>query len=235
MLGATIFRDRSRPLSAAHHRIVRNARTARTAATLLLCGLLAAAAGCSFSPTAARSTPAGKVTVAMPASVMPGQGYAFVPLLPATSAEKDARVQDEQFRARLQQALERSLQDKGYRPVDMARADFLVAYRVGVRDLREVLPVTEASSGSTRMNAVECTGGNCSQLVVRNDTGAPAVRYSASERTEGGLQVEMVEPASLRVVWSALNTGTVRPGVVDQARLDAVAAQTLAQLPAHTP
>jgi hypothetical protein len=222
-------------LSAAHHRIARNARIARTAATLLLCGLLAAAAGCSFSPTAARSTPAGKVTVAMPASVMPGQGYAFVPLLPSTSAEKDARVQDEQFRARLQQALERALQDKGYRPVDIARADFLVAYRVGVRDLREVQPVVEETSGATRMSAIECTGAGCSQLVVRNDTGAPVVRYSASERTEGGLQEEMVEPASLRVVWSALNTGTVRPGDGEQARLDAIAAQTLAQLPAHAP
>ncbi|HRF84428.1 MAG TPA: DUF4136 domain-containing protein, partial [Pseudoxanthomonas sp.] len=82
---------------------------------------------------------------------------------------------------------------------------------------------------------VECSGGRCSQLVVRNDTGTPVSRYTyvASERTEGGLQVEMVEPASLRVVWSALNAGTVQPGDATQARLDAIAAQTLAQLPAH--
>ncbi len=211
----------------------RTARIARIAAPLLLAGALVATTGCSFSPSAARATPGGKVTVAMPASVLPGQGYAFVPVPPSTSAEKDARVQDAQFREQLQLALDRSLQAKGYRPVDIASADFLVAYRAGVRDLREVQAVNEDDGATTRMAGVQCSGGNCSQLVVRNDTGAPVVRYSTSERTEGGLQVEMVEPASLRVVWSALNIGTIRPGAIDQARLDAVAVQTLAQLPPH--
>ena len=210
-----------------------DSRFARIAGPLLLCSLFAVA-GCASAPSAGRA-PAGKVTVAMPATALPGQGYAFVPLLPMTSAEQDARVQDEAFRARLRQALERSLQDKGYVPVDLAKADFLVAYRVGVRDMQEVVPVAEQAGGATRMAAVECSGGRCSQLVVRNDTGTPVSRYTyvASERTEGGLQVEMVEPASLRVVWSALNAGTVQPGDATQARLDAIAAQTLAQLPAH--
>ena len=205
----------------------------RVAGSLLLCGLLAAA-GCSTAPTAATAH-AGKVTVAMPASVLPGQGYAFVPLLAKTSAEQDARVQDEAFRARLQQALSQSLQAKGYVPVEVAKADFLVAWRVGVRDLQEVLPVAEQAGGSTRMAAIECSGGRCSQLVMRNDTGTPVSRYTytTSERTEAGLQVEMVEPASLRVVWSALNAGTVQPGDGDQARLDAIAAQTLESLPPH--
>ena len=70
---------------------------------------------------------------------------------------------------------------------------------------------------------------------MRTDTGTPVSRYTytTSERTEAGLQVEMVEPASLRVVWSALNAGTVQPGDGDQARLDAIAAQTLESLPPH--
>lgn len=208
-------------------------RLARVAGSLMLCGLFAVA-GCATVPATA-PVPAGKVTVAMPASALPGPGYAFVPLLPKTSAEQDARVRDEAFRDRLQQALERSLQAKGYVPVDMARADFLVAYRVGVRDLQEVVPVAEQAGGTTRMAAMECSGGRCSQLVVRNDSGTPVSNYTyvASERTEAGLQVEMVEPASLRVVWSALNAGTVHPGDGEQARLDAIAAQTLEQLPPH--
>lgn len=205
----------------------------RSATALALCGLLAAA-GCSTAPKSAHA-PAGRVTVAMPATALPGPGYAFVPLLPMTSAEQDARVQDEAFRARLQQALEHSLQAKGYVPVEMAKADFLVAWRVGVRDLQEVVPVVEQSGGTTRMAAVECRGGRCSQLVVRNDNGVPVSRqaYTMTERTEGGLHVEMVEPDSLRVVWSALNAGTVRAGDGQQAPLDAIAAQTLEPLPAR--
>lgn len=207
-------------------------RIARIAAPLLLGGLLVAASGCSFSPTAARSTPAGQVTVVLPATTMPGSGYAFVPMPSITAPEQDARVQDEQFRARLQQALDGALQAKGYRPVDVARADFLVAWRVGVRDVRDVQPVQAETGGTTPMAAIKCSGGSCSQLVVRNEDGAPVVRYHSSDRTEGGLLVEMVEPGSIRVVWRALNTGTVRPGDGEQARLDAIATHTLSQLPA---
>ena len=210
------------PLRTSRSRLVRFAAP-------LLCAVLAA---CSTAPTGA---PAGRVSVTLPATALPGPGYAFVPLAPMTSAEQDARVQDEAFRARLQQALETSLQAQGYMPMEMAKADFLVAWRVGVRDVHEVLPVAETAAGGTRMAAVECSGGRCSQLVVRSDTGAPVSRdrYTTVDRTEGGLLVEMVEPASLRVVWSALNTGNVRPGDATQARLDAIAAQTLEQLPPH--
>ena len=98
-----------------------------------------------------------------------------------------------------------------------------------------VQPVQAETGGTTPMAAIKCSGGSCSQLVVRSDTGAPVSRdrYTTVDRTEGGLLVEMVEPAALRVVWSALNTGTVRPGDATQARLDAIATQTLEQLPPH--
>ena len=71
--------------------------------------------------------------------------------------------------------------------------------------------------------------------MVRNDDGNPVVRFDASERTEGALLVEVVETTSLRVVWQALNQGTVRPGSIDQARLDTIAVQTLANLPPYQP
>ncbi|MBO9717389.1 MAG: DUF4136 domain-containing protein [Pseudoxanthomonas sp.] len=209
-------------------------RIARIIAAPVLLGALLAATGCSFSPTAARSTPAGNVTVTMPATVMPGQGFAFVPMPAITAPEKDPRVQDEEFRGRLVQALGRALQAKGYRLVPVDQADFLVAWRVGVRDVRDVQATQVEGGGSTRMAGMKCTGAGCSQLVVRSEDGAPVVRLSERERTEGGLLVEMVETGSLRVVWSALNTGTVSPGGGQQERLDAVAARTLEQLPAHT-
>ena len=85
------------------------------------------------------------------------------------------------------------------------------------------------------MAAIKCTGGSCSQLVVSNESGEPVLRYRTTERTEGGLLIEVIEPGSIRVVWRALNTGTVRPGEWTQERLDAVAAQTLADLPPYRP
>lgn len=207
----------------------------RLAGSLLLSGMLVATAACSFSPSAARApAPAGHVTVTTPASVLPGQGYAWVPMPAPTAAEQDARVQDAQFRQELQGALDRALQAKGYRPVDRSSAAFLVAYRVGVRDANEVLAVQGESGSATPMAGVKCSGGSCSQLVVAAPDGSPVLRQRTTERVEGGLLIEVIEPTSIRVVWRALNTGTVRPGEWTPARLDAVATQTLRDLPAHS-
>ena len=80
-----------------------------------------------------------------------------------------------------------------------------------------------------------CSGGNCSQLVVRNNDGTPVVRYQTRGLTEGGLLVELLEPSSIHVVWRALNTGTVEAVDAAQQGLDAIATRTLAQLPPHQP
>lgn len=205
----------------------------RATASLLLCCMLAATAACSFSPSAARApAPAGHVTVTTQASVLPGQGYAWVPMPAPTAPERDARVQDAQFREALQASLDRALQAKGYRLVDRADAAFVVAHRVGVRDVNEVLAVPGEAGAVTPMAGVKCSGGSCSQLMVTGE-GTPAQRTRSSERTEGGLLVEVIEPRSVRVVWRALNTGTVRPGEWTPDRLDAVATQTLSGLPAY--
>ena len=90
--------------------------------------------------------------------------------MPATTtAEQDARVQDAQFRARLQQALDGALQAKGFRPVPLGEADFLVAWRVGVRDVSDVRATEVEAPGTTRMAGVKCTGDGCSQLVMRSE------------------------------------------------------------------
>jgi hypothetical protein len=44
--------------------------------------------------------------------------------------------------------------------------------------------------------------------------------------------IEVIEPRSIRVLWRALNRGTVQPGKVTAQRLEAVATETLARLPA---
>ena len=113
-----------------------------------------------------------------------------------------------------------------------ADAAFVVAHRVGVRDVNEVLAVPGEAGAVTPMAGVKCSGGSCSQLMVTGE-GTPAQRTRSSQRTEGGLLVEVIEPRSVRVVWRALNTGTVRPGEWTPDRLDAVATQTLSGLPAY--
>ena len=44
--------------------------------------------------------------------------------------------------------------------------------------------------------------------------------------------IEVIEPRTVRVLWRALNRGDVKRGDGEQASLDAIAANTLKQLPA---
>lgn len=198
--------------------------------------LLALAAAVAASPQVlAQSTPAAKpqVTVSKSATALPGPHYAWVDMPARLEAESDARVQDPQFRQRLQAALDKALQAKGYRPAPAGQADILVAYRVGVRDVEQVdVRETAAAGAGTPQAAIECKAGGCSQLVVRNDSGVPVLKTSVRHETEGGLLIEVLEAGQLRVVWRALERGAVKPGDATQPRLDAIATDVLAELPA---
>ena len=83
---------------------------------------------------------------------------------------------------------------------------FLAQKLVRSRDVNEVLAVPGEAGAVTPMAGVKCSGGSCSQLMVTGE-GTPAQRTRSSQRTEGGLLVEVIEPRSIRVVWRALNTG----------------------------
>jgi hypothetical protein len=61
---------------------------------------------------------------------------------PKRPEELDPRVNNSIIHGRVKQAMERVLAQKGYRQTDPNSADFLVAYRVGVKDSRQV--VTQA-------------------------------------------------------------------------------------------
>lgn len=105
---------------------------------------------------------------------------------------------------------------------------------MGVRDVEETT-VREGASSPTPQAGIECGEGGCSQIVAIGNEGAPVLKLDTVERTEGGLLVEVLEPGTIRVLWRALNRGTVKPGGASRARLDAVAHDTLAQLPATNP
>ncbi len=202
-----------------------------SAGCVALC--LAVFAASSAPVAAAPATPSTQVTVSMPAQRLPGLRYAWVPMPAQLPAESDPRVLDPQFRQRLQASLDKALQAKGYQRVaSPAQSDFLVAFRVGVSDTEQTLVRNEGvGSQPTPQATVECNSEGCSQMVVPGGDGAPVMDIKRTRYVEGGLQIEVIEPKSIRVVWRALNRGTVKRNDGSAKRLDAIARETLAQLP----
>lgn len=205
----------------------------RLRAVVLASLMPVALAACYTVPTP--EGPRAHVTVRVPAASLPGATYAWVDMPAQLQAEQDVRVQDPAFRAHLQAALDGALADKGYTPAaDPARADFIVAFRVGVRDVQEVSSVSGVRGEVDQREAgVECSGGSCSQLVTRSDDGLPVFKMKTADAVEGGLLVEALEPRTVRVLWSAYNRGTVERDLSRDAALEAVARDTLSALPAR--
>ena len=131
--------------------------------------------------------------------------------------------------ARLKTALDKAMKAKGYRLAEEpAKADFILAYGVGVRDVHEATVVGD--NGATPLSAVVCDWDDCSQLVVMNDS-KPQQKVVTTDSAEGGLMIEVIEPRTVRVLWRALNRGAVKRGDGSQKSLDAIAEHTLARLP----
>ena len=76
-------------------------------------------------------------------AIPPGSTWAWSPEPAEKKAEElDPRVNNSIIHGRVRQAMETVLAQKGYRPDDAASADFLVAYRVGVKDSRQMVTQT---------------------------------------------------------------------------------------------
>lgn len=195
------------------------------------------ACGLSLALVAGRAAAAdplsrSQVTVSKRAVSLPGPTYTWAESPKVQEVENHASLQNPRLRARLQAALDKALQAKGYRPAaDRTQADFIIAYRVGVREVQEA--ALQGDQGATPLTIVVCDWADCSQRVVRNDS-VPTMKVVTTDRAEGGLMIEVIEPRTIRVVWRALNRGEVKRGDGEQASLDAIAANTLKQLPANT-
>ncbi len=167
----------------------------------------------------------------MPATSLPGPAYAWVPMPPRLAAESDARARDPALRARLQAALDKVMQAKGYRRVDdLKQADIAVAYRIGMRDLQQAT-VRENGLASAGEAAIACDGVSCSQIVTQGARGVPTIRIDAVDMVEGGLMIEVIRPNDIRVLWRALYRGSIRARDAGTVDLDLVANRTLERLP----
>ncbi len=201
--------------------------------TLACCAVLLAL---GIAPAIAQSgkQPVGQVEVSKSATSLPGATYAWVPMPARLEAEFDARAQDPKLRGRLQAALDKALQAKGYRRVeDVRKANLAVAYRVGVRNT-ELTNVRDTGPrpGSERESAVQCGPGGCSQIVTQSVPNAtPEFKLETIESIEGGLLVEVIQPSDIRVLWRAFYKGSVKAKKAGPVNLDAIATQTLAALP----
>jgi hypothetical protein len=196
----------------------------------VVCALpLAFAANAAAEPVPLSRTEA---TVSKSATSLPGPTYAWVAMPEVEDVQKDPRLQDPQLQARLKAALAKAMQAKGYRLADEpAEADFILAYGVGVEETQQA--TVQGDQGATPLNIVACDWSSCSQLVVMNDS-KPNMKLVTTDRAEGGLMVEMIEPRTVRVLWRALNKGAVKQGDGSQKSLDNIAARTLARLPARS-
>jgi hypothetical protein len=197
--------------------------------------LLVACIVCVFGALpAAQAGSSSQVTVSKRAASLPGPRYRWIDMPAQRAEEQAAPVRDAHFRAELQAALDKALHAKGYRLAEAgAKPDFIVGYRVGVRRLEETT-VHDLPGGSeaTPQATIRCSMGDCSQIAEMGPEGAPVVKLESAMRTEGGLLVEVIEPGTIRVLWRALNRGTVKPGKVTPTRLEKVANDTLRSLPA---
>ena len=203
----------------------------RTLAFALVCATLLATMPAAHAQS--RKQPTAQVEVSKGATNLPGPTYAWVPMPAQLKAELDQRAQDPAFRTRLQASLDKALQAKGYRRVeDVRRADIAVAYRVGVRNVEEAT-VTERmqQGGVVPESAVACGPYGCSQILSKSAEGVPTFKVHTVDTLEGGLQIEVIQPSDIRVLWRALYRGSMKAKDQGKVNLDAIATQTLAALP----
>lgn len=197
------------------------------AACLLAVGLLAGVG----APSSAKEP---RVDVSKRAASLPGPVYSWFPMPAVLPVESDARVRDPKFRSQLQAALDKALQAKGYRVAAAgAKPDFVMAYRVGMRDT-STPTVHESDTSVAPQAAMHCGSEGCSQIVTEGATGVPELKLGTASSVEGGLVVEALAPGTINVLWRARSRGEIKPGAISQARLDAVARHTLDQIPAAT-
>lgn len=122
---------------------------------------------------------------------------------PRRPEEFDPRVNNSIIHGRIQRAVEAVLAPKGLRQADPATADFLVAYRVGIRERRET--VTQALPPP----APVFIGPGIGPGWAWGYYGPPMVTTREIRYTEGALLIDFIDRATGKLALRAVGTDSV--------------------------
>lgn len=125
---------------------------------------------------------------------------------PKQPDELDPRVNNSIIHGRVQHAVEAVLAQKGFRQTDPARADFLVEYRVGVRDRREtVSQVVGPPPGPIGYGPYGPWGAGWAWGYY----GPPVVTTREIRYTEGALLIDLIQRSTGRLAFRATGTDSI--------------------------
>lgn len=161
----------------------------------------------------------------------PGQTWAWQPVAPSARPGADPRVDNDIVRGALERAIRTAMASRGFMEArDPARADLLLAFRVGLTRRTEQRQTPEPAMVRQR---VVCGARGCVPVL---DTwgwfGPPTPSVRTVEYLEGGVMLDVVDAASGRLGWRGTIEDRIhRDGLPPQDRIDAAMVTLLAKLP----
>ncbi len=193
--------------------------------------LTAALIGAGLGLNACES-PAGKVSVLTgdTSRLAAGTTYAWAQI--SDPGGGDPRIDNDIMSERLRMAVDNALATKGYRQVDPARAQVLVAYHIGLREGTDYQATAMGGPGP----AVACGRRGCVGGYGWGAYGAPVdVDVQSIHYTDGTLMLDIVDAASGKLAWRGVSQKRVDAKDADQAQLNAVLIDLTKSLPGLPP
>jgi hypothetical protein len=137
-------------------------------------------------------------------TIPPGATWAWGPEpMPKRPDELDPRVNNSIIHGRVQRAVEAVLAEKGFRRADPAQADFLVEYRVGVRDRSETVTQTIGTP------PVPVAYGPWGPGWAWGYYGPPMVTTRQIQYTEGALMIDIVQRSTGKLAFRATGIDSI--------------------------
>lgn len=127
-------------------------------------------------------------------------GWATEPPAPAASAD-NADFDNELTRRRLRNAIDGELQAQGLAPADVARADFVVSYKLAVSN-----KIQRLANPDTPVMApvIQCNTRACWSSLTLGYAGPPPETKREIEYREGSLIVDLQQRSSNRLAWRGI-------------------------------
>jgi hypothetical protein len=173
----------------------------------------------------------GKVSVLTDAPNVPwGQSYAWAQARQDFTGQGSAVADNQIVRGRLEAAIGRNLQAKGYRAAaDPGQADVLMSYHVGLQQKTE----TRVDSTPSMMAPVGmgCGRYGCHGGWSWGYYGPPETSVSTYNYTDGQLIIDAVDRRSNKLLWRTIYQDKVTSKSADQAAIDKAVDQAMKAAP----